>query len=57
METQGKTLPWSFEQDFETESGLKAGILGKNNFQIIFGSGLWSIGQRLLLLCFFGKVT
>ena len=27
METQGKTLPWSFEQDFETESGLKAGVL------------------------------
>ena len=32
METQGKTLPWSFEQDFETESGLKAGILEEKQF-------------------------
>ena len=32
MQTQGKTLPWSFEQDFETESGLKAGILEEKQF-------------------------
>jgi len=32
VETQGKTLLWSFEQDFETVSGLKGGILEEKQF-------------------------
>ena len=51
METQGKTLPWSFEQDFEPESGLKAGILEEKT---IFKS---SLDQVCGALGFFGKVT